>query len=108
MLPRREKYPVLNHLHNVKHIVHNYHQSGITDIDLLKLARRDNRIVITKNIKHFQVNCRQHQVDVIGITEIIPPEELDKSLLAILRRWGKTKMIGRFTKIVKARRRTVR
>lgn len=76
-------------------------------MDLLKLARQDNRIVITKNVKHFQAYCFQYQVDVIGITEIIPPEELDKSLMAILRRWGKTKMTGRFTKIVKAPRKRV-
>ncbi len=104
MLPRRIKYPALNSHHDVKHIVHDYKRGGITDVRLLELARKDNRIVLTKNIKDFQFQCQQYQVDVIGVTETIPPEELDKSLMAKLRSWGKSKMSVRFTKIIKAPR----
>ena len=101
MFPRRIKYPALNRHHDVKHIVHDYQKGGITDVRLLELARKDNRIVITKNIKDFQFQCQPYRVDVIGVTETIPPEELDKSIMAKLRSWGKPKMSGRFTKIIK-------
>ena len=106
MLPRKIKYPQLNNFHDVKHIVHDCHQSGISDTQILKLARRDNRILVTKNIKHFQSHCQEYKVDVMGVTETILPEQLDKSIVAILHRWGKSKMTGRFTKIVKAPRKS--
>lgn len=102
MLPRRTKYPLLNCFHNVKHIVHDYKRSGSSDDEVLKLAVKDDRILVTKNIKHFRPMGEKFNVDVIGVTETIPPEELDKSVMAKLRRWGKTRMSGRFTTIVKA------
>lgn len=108
MFPRRIKYPALNRHHDVKHIVHDYKRGGITDVHLLKLARKDNRIVITKNIKDFQFQCQQYQVDIVGVTETIPPEELDKSLMAKLHSWGRSNMSGRFTKIIRASRKYLR
>ncbi len=102
MLPRRTKYPLLNSFHDLKHIVHDYKKSGSSDDGVLKLAAKDDRILVTKNIKHFRPLGEKFGVDVIGVMETIPPEELDKSIMAKLRRWGKTKMSGRFTTIVKA------
>lgn len=102
MLPRRTKYPLLNCFHDVRHIVHDYKKSGSSDIEVLKLSAKEGRILVTKNIKHFRPVGTEHGVDIIGVTETIPPEELDKSIMAKLRKWGKAKMSGRFMAIVKA------
>lgn len=104
MLPRRSKYPLLNCFHNIRHIVHDYKLAGSSDEKVLKLAAKEERVLITKNIKHFRPSGEEYDVDIIGVMETIPPEELDRSVMAKLRRWGKTRMSGRFTTIVKAAR----
>lgn len=105
MLPRREKYPLANNFHNLRHIVHDYKKAGISDVKILKIASKDQRILLTKNIRDFKYKGKLYGVDVIGVTENIPPGELDKTLMVKLKRWGKSKMSGRFTKITRVRRR---
>lgn len=104
MLPRRSKYPLLNCFHNVRHIVHDHKLAGSSDEEVLKLAAKEGRILITKNIKHFRPIGIDHGVDIIGVTETIPPEELDKAIMAKLKKWAKASMSGRFTSIAKAPR----
>lgn len=99
MLPRREKYPQVNNYHNVRHIVHDLKNEGATDTDVVKLAKDESRIVITKNIKHLKELGKKYKVDIFGVTETLPPEELDKKLMAVLKRRKYVKMKGRFTKI---------
>jgi hypothetical protein len=96
MLPRRS---------DVKHIAHDYKSAGVSDDKVFGLAFRDKRILVTKNVKHFRPLLSDYKVDVIGVTEAVGPEELDKAITARLRKWGKTEMSGRFTAIVRAPRR---
>lgn len=104
MLPRRTKYPLLNCFHDVRHIVHDYKRSGSSDDEVLKLTAKEGRILVTKNIKHFRPVGAGHDVDIVGVTETIPPEELDKAIMAKLKRWAKASMSGRFTSIARAPR----
>lgn len=104
MLPRRTKYPLLNCFHDVRHIVHDYKKSGSSDDEVLKLAVKDDRILVTKNIKHFRPMGEKFNVDVIGVAETIPPEELDKAIMAKLKKWARVSMSGRFTSIARAPR----
>jgi predicted nuclease of predicted toxin-antitoxin system len=99
MLPRKDKYPLLNNYHNVRHIVHDLKKEGITDLELIRLASRTGRIVITKNIKHLKELGLKYQVDIIGVTEILPPERMDNKIVAILRRRTYKNMTGRFIKV---------
>src|SRR3990172_7907996 len=99
MLPRREKYPLLNNYHNVRHIVHDLKKEGVPDETLIKLAKELGRIVVTKNIKHLQGMGSKHKVDIIGVSELLAPEKLDNNIMTILRRRKFIKMAGRFTKI---------
>jgi len=99
MLPRRDKYPLLNNYHDVRHIVHDLKKEGISDLELIKLASKTGRIVITKNIKHLKELGLRYQVDIIGVTEILPPERMDSKIVAILKRRTSKNMTGRFTKV---------
>ncbi|MGD8744198.1 MAG: DUF5615 family PIN-like protein, partial [Candidatus Woesebacteria bacterium] len=54
MLPRRDKSPQLNNYHNLRHIVHDSKKEGISDQGLVKYAKKLDRIIITKNIKHLR------------------------------------------------------
>lgn len=104
MFPRRESFPVLNKTHDVRHIVHDLRKSGAKDEAVLGIAKKSGRILVTKNIKNFQQKCKAYRVDVFGVTEAIPFEELDKAIMGRLRRREGTRMVGRFTKIVRAPR----
>lgn len=104
MLPRRTKYPLLNCFHDVRHIVHDYKKSGSRDDEVLRLAAKEGRILITKNVKHFRPVGIEYGVDIIGVTETIQPEELDKTIMAKLKKRGRASMSGRFTSIVRAPR----
>jgi hypothetical protein len=85
MLPAREKFPELNKFHNVRHIVHDFHKSGLTDDLVVSLAKKEKRIVVTKNSRHFLSLCMKHGVGLIGLTEEMPYEEIDKTITAKLR-----------------------
>lgn len=104
MLPRKEKFPLLNNFHNVIHITHDCKKSGISDTEIVIFAKKQKRIVVTKNIKHFRKLCQQEKVDLIGATEIAVPEALDKSIMAYLRRKKVARMTGAFKNITKAKR----
>ena len=104
MLPRREKFPLTNNLHSLRHIVHDYKKSGLQDEQILILAKKEGRILVTKNIKDFVTKCKTYHVDVIGVSEQLPSEELDKLLVANLGKRSSPKTSGRFFKIVKVAR----
>ena len=100
MMPRREKFPLLNNFHNVKHVVHDLGKSGDSDTQIVAIARRQQRIILTKNIKHFRELCHQENVDLIGVSDVTGPEKLDKIIMARLKRRRARKMTGKFTKVV--------
>lgn len=58
MFPRRQKLPGLNQAHDVKHILHDLKKGGVSDDEVIAIAKRQERILVTKNIKHFQGKCR--------------------------------------------------
>lgn len=87
MLPRRIKLPRTNHYHDLKHIVHDLHLSGITDQELVFVAKKSKRIVITNNVKHFKNLCQKEEVSLVGVDQRIPPDKLDKKLLSLLAKW---------------------
>lgn len=99
MLPRREKYPQLNNYHSVRHIVHDLKKEGASDEQVVRLAKRLDMIVVTKNVKHLRDLGKKHKVDILGVTETLAPEKMDKKIMAFLRKRGFVKMKGRFTKI---------
>lgn len=99
MLPRKSKFPQLNNFHNIRHIVHDFKSGGMSDEKLVILAKKENRTVVTKNIKHLQKLGVKHKVDVIGLTETALPQRIDSKIMAILRKKRQAKMSGSFTKI---------
>lgn len=104
MLPRREKLPEVNRHHDLKHLVHDFRKSGLYDDEIVNVAKKEGRILITKNIKHFHEFCKLKEVDMIGVTETVPPEELDRSIMAYLRKREQQEMSGKLKKIVRAPR----
>jgi len=93
MLPKRDKFPILNKLHDLRHIVHDVKGSGLKDEDVVLFAKKQQRILISKNDKHMIALCNLHQVQLICITEVMPEEEIDKKIVAMLSKWVSNKPI---------------
>lgn len=98
MLPKRQLVPRVNHYHNVRHVAHDYRLSGITDVEVVKLAKKEKRIVVTNNTRHFRKLGLKFAVEIIGVDQGMGLEEIDKKLLAKLRSWKQKKGI-KYTKI---------
>jgi len=76
MMPRRERFPHLNNFHDLKHIVHDMKKPGIKDSQIIMMAKRNGRILLTKNVKHFIGSCGDKKVDLIGVGDLVGFEKL--------------------------------
>ncbi len=86
MFPRRNAFPQLNSFHDLKHVVHDYHLENNGDPKVVRLAKLNNRILISKNEKHMIELCKNEMVRLICITEAMSQEEIDSQIMAVLRR----------------------
>ena len=105
MMPRRERFPHLNNFHDLKHIVHDMKKPGIKDSQVIMMAKRNGRILLTKNVKHFIGSCGDKKVDLIGVGDLVGFEEIDRKVSAYLRKRKTRKMTGIFQNIVQSSRR---
>lgn len=103
-MPKRDRFPRLNNLHDLKHIVHDLKKSGIKDIQLIEIAKKSDRILLTKNVKHFMSLCNAKKVDLIGVEELVAYEEIDNKVAAYLSKRKSRKMSGGFKNISQSAR----
>lgn len=96
-LPRREMFPQLNKLHDVKHIF-DYKKGGTSDDDVVKLAKKEKRILVSRNEKHMYKPCTKEKVFLICPTENIPNGEIDDKINAKLKNWDPDTKIIRLKK----------
>lgn len=93
MLPKRDRFPILNKLHNLRHIVHDLKGSGLKDPEVVLIAKNQGRILISKNDKHMVELCKIGSVRLICITESMPDEEVDKKVASELAKWTVRKTV---------------
>lgn len=86
MFPSRKAFPRLNKYHNLKHVFHDFHLDNNQDENVVKLAKIQKRILISKNKKHMVRLCEKEQVKLICITETMDWEEIDSIATAALRK----------------------
>lgn len=87
-----------NNRHNLKHIKHDFNRGGVSDKDVYDLAVKEKRIIITHNINDFRILARKNKsFGVIGITQGIAPEELDKKLNSLLSKSSENSLYGKYT-----------
>lgn len=86
MFPLRNSFPQLNKLHDLKHVLHDLHLSDNQDEKVVRLAKIQKRILISKNKKHMIKLCQKEQVTLICITETMDWEEIDSMVTAALRK----------------------
>lgn len=96
----RERFPILNSRHDVKHLVHDLGHIGISDDLVYTLAKKTQRLIVTFNRKHFAPMSRKSkEAGVIAIPPTISNGQIDTKLVALLSHhpssffYGKTQTI---------------
>ena len=86
MFPQRTAFPRLNRFHDLKHVIHDLRLVENHDENVVKLAKAQKRILISKNEKHMIELCRKELVVLICVTEAMANEEVDKQITSVLRK----------------------
>jgi hypothetical protein len=98
--PSKKHFPRTNSRFDVKHIVHDFHKSGLLDEEVYRFACGRERLLVTLNIKHFQGLIKEEdKTGVIGITGNLGLEQIDKRLSSLLLKSSKKELYGKLTKI---------
>lgn len=99
----RKSLPRTNSHHDIKHIKHDLNKGGIKDKEVYFIAVKNERIIITYNINDFKKLARKSlNTGVIGISQGISPDQLDKKLNALLSRKNPKSLYGEYTSLSKA------
>lgn len=96
----RSYFPTLNKLFDVKHITEDYNQIALKDPDVYKYAVKEERILVTFNIKDFRELAKtSKKIGVIGISSNMPLNIIDKRLTAFFRKASEKSLLGKLTTI---------
>jgi predicted nuclease of predicted toxin-antitoxin system len=101
MFPPRSRFPNLNKYHDLKHVVKDFHLGGVSDDKVVKLAKKENRILISKNSKHMIYLCQASEVKLMCLTEKMEWEEIDKAIMSTLRNTPKTEWLTKLVRPVR-------
>ncbi len=95
---RRHRLAKLNQLYNVKHITGDFHKEGLSDPDVVEIAKKENRLVVTYNEKDFRTLAnKSKETGVIGISDNLSAKQIDTKLTALLKQSNPKDLFGRFT-----------
>ena len=98
--PIRTHFPTLNRRFDVKHVGANLNLEGLSDPKVYALARKEGRLVVTRNIKDFkELALMSNDAGVIGISPNLTFEQVDKKLTALLNKSTKKSLFGKLTTI---------
>jgi predicted nuclease of predicted toxin-antitoxin system len=97
-LPARQAFPRLNELFDVKHIRDDLNSGGLSDQEVYNLAKKQNRLLATCNVKDFkQLVTSTDTTGIIGISANLPPKLVDTKLTALLTRSTEKALFGKYT-----------
>ena len=92
----RQFFPRLNELFDVKHIKHDLNLAGLPDPEIYELARKQSRIILTKNVKDFRPLLLEDSPGIISIPESWSLSRIDSKLTALLMRHGPNYFRGHY------------
>lgn len=98
--PTRSSFPLLNNRFDVKHIAQDLNKAGILDEQVYEIARKQDRLLITYNVKDFSsLASRSTDTGIIGVSANLSIEQIDKKLVALLTKSSKRTLFGKLTVI---------
>lgn len=99
-LPYRTKLPRVNSRYDLKHIKGDLKISGISDEKVYEVAGKTYRLLIIFNIKDYKKLAKKSSnTGIIGISQNLSNEQIDKKLTALLAKSGPRELYGKFTPI---------
>lgn len=98
--PIRTYFPTLNRRFDVKHIGADLNQEGLADPKVYALARKEKRLLVTRNIKDFEeLALMGNDTGVIGVSSNLTFKQVDIKLTALLNKSTEKSLLGKITKI---------
>ncbi len=81
----RIAFPSLNNIFDVKHVPEDLHLGGLPDPQVYQLAVKQQRILLTYNVKHFrQLAGTLNDAGIIGIPPHLTSAQVDTKLTSLL------------------------
>lgn len=97
-IPYRNRFPILNHRFDVKHIKGDLKYAALSDDEVFKLAVKQQRIIVTYNYKDFKDLVQTSKnTGVIGIDTNLTYDQADKRLTSLLSKSTKNFLTGKLT-----------
>ncbi|MBI2031581.1 MAG: DUF5615 family PIN-like protein [Candidatus Levybacteria bacterium] len=98
--------PRTNSRHNLKHIKLDLNKGGVLDREVYDIACKQKRLIVTYNVNHFKKLAeRSEESGVIGVSQKLASEKLDKNLNALLSRSTRNSLYGKYTSLRGAKNR---
>ena len=99
-LPPRTLFPPLNSRHTLKHVVHDFHKSGLKDPDVYAFAVKYDLIIVTFNERDFfPLTNKSNKTGIISVSPNLSTDQIDKKLTSLLSRCLPSKLYGKFNKL---------
>ncbi len=92
----RNYFKQLNAIFNVKHIKQDLKKGGLSDPEVYKIAKEQNRILITYNVKDFRPLIESDQPSVIGLSPQLSAIQIDLKLTSFLKILKQKDLLGKF------------
>lgn len=98
--PPSQFFPGTNHFHNLKHLKHDFNFSGISDLQVYKIATQKGRLIVTFNSGHFRKFLKSKKTGVIEVSQM-KNEDIDKKLCRLFKKSTKGKLYGKVIRVTK-------
>lgn len=99
----RTAFPNLNSIFDVKHVREDLRLGGLPDPEVYQLAVKQQRILLTYNIKHFrQLAGTLNDAGVIGIPSHLTSAQVDTKLTSLLTKSTPNALQGKYTPLSEA------
>lgn len=88
-----------NYNYNVKHIKNDLDFGGLGDEEVYKIASKQNRILVTFNIKDFRLILNKEGSSIIAVSTRLSTEQIDIKLCSFLREIQPSQFLGKIIRI---------
>lgn len=96
----RSSLPLLNRRFDVKHLSEDLKLSGLPDPKVYELARKEERLLVTYNVKDFsRLVSKSADTGIVGVSANLSLAQIDKKLVALLTKSSKHTLFGKLTVI---------
>jgi hypothetical protein len=97
--PPRKSFSNLNRYCNVRHVAHDVGLSGASDDKVYSYACKEERLMVTFNIRDFRPNIPETGMTVIGVSAKMKVSDMDAKLTSLIKRLKPSDYRGRYIAI---------